>query len=52
MELLGRWGGVSMLHAEEPVLLITGGIDKNNDTLKDAWLLHVNSGKWREVREV
>ena len=37
---------------EEPVLLITGGIDKNNDTLKDAWLLHVNSGKWREVREV
>ena len=37
---------------EEPVLLMTGGVDDNGNTLKDAWLLEVNSGRWREVREV
>jgi len=37
---------------DEPVLLITGGVDDNNNTLKDAWLLEVHSGRWREVREV
>jgi len=28
---------------DEPVLLVTGGIDDNDNTLKDAWLLEVNS---------
>ena len=37
---------------DEPILLMTGGIDDNGNTLKDAWLLKVNSGRWREVREV
>jgi len=37
---------------EEPVLLMTGGVNGNDNTLKDAWLLDVNSGRWREVREV
>jgi len=37
---------------DEPVLLMTGGVDNNNSTLKDAWLLEVNSRRWREVREV
>ena len=37
---------------DEPVLLMTGGTDKNHNTLGDAWLLDVNSGRWREVREV
>ena len=37
---------------DEPVLLMTGGVDDNDNTLTDAWLLDVNSGRWREVREV
>ena len=36
----------------EPVLLMTGGVDQNGKTIKDAWLLDVYSGRWREVREV
>ena len=35
-----------------PQLLITGGLDKNLNTLSDAWLLDLTSGRWREVREV
>ena len=37
---------------DEPVLLMTGGIDDNRNTINDAWLLDVNSGRWREVREL
>ena len=37
---------------DQPVLLMTGGIDKNSNTLGDAWLLDIHSGRWREVREV
>ena len=37
---------------DHPVLLTTGGIDNNANTLTDAWLLDVTSGRWREVREV
>jgi len=37
---------------DDPALLMTCGIDGNDNTLKDAWLLEVHSGKWREVREV
>ena len=37
---------------KEPVLLMTGGVNDHENTLKDAWLLEVNSGRWREVREV
>ena len=37
---------------DKPVLLMTGGVDDNDNTLKDAWLLEVNSGRWREVREL
>ena len=34
---------------ENPQLLVTGGADKNDNTLKDAWILDVMSGRWREV---
>ena len=37
---------------KKPVLLMTGGVKDNDNTLKDAWLLEVNSGRWREVREM
>ena len=37
---------------DQPLLLMTGGVEKNGNTLKDAWLFDVNSGRWREVREV
>ena len=35
-----------------PQLLITGGVDKKGKTLSDAWLLDINTRRWREVREV
>ena len=34
---------------EHPQLLVTGGWVNNATTLQDAWLLDVNSGRWREV---
>ena len=34
---------------EHPQLLVTGGVDNNGTTLQDAWILDVNSGRWREV---
>ena len=34
---------------EHPQLLVTGGLDKNDTTLQDAWILDVNSGRWRRV---
>ena len=34
---------------EHPQLLITGGLDNNDNTLQDALILDVNSGRWREV---
>ena len=30
---------------------MTGGNDQKHNTLNDAWLMEVNSGRWREVRE-
>ena len=32
-----------------PQLLVTGGWGKNYTTLQDAWILDVNSGRWRRV---
>ena len=34
---------------EHPQLLVTGGVDNNGTTLSDAWILDVNSRRWREV---
>ena len=34
---------------EHPQLLVTGGLDNEDNTLQDAWILDVNSGRWREV---
>ena len=35
---------------DHPKLLITGGLDKDVTVLSDAWVLDVQSGRWREVR--
>ena len=35
---------------EHPQLLVTGGVDNGGNTLQDAWILDVNSGRWSEVR--
>jgi len=32
-------------------VLVTGGQDKNDNTLNDMWILDVKSGRWREVRD-
>ena len=37
---------------DNPQLLVTGGLDNDRNTLKDAWILDVLSGKWKKVREV
>ena len=35
---------------EDPQLLVSGGVgDKYGNTLSDAWILDVSSGRWREV---
>ena len=34
---------------EHPQLLVTGGVDLNDNTLQDAWILDVKSGRWKEV---
>ena len=34
---------------DHPQFLVTGGIDKNGNTINDMWILDVQSGRWREV---
>ena len=38
---------IAMLH---PQLLVIGGVDAGLKILSDAWMLDVQSGRWREVR--
>ena len=35
---------------DHPHLLVTGGVDKNDTVLSDAWILDLQSLRWREVR--
>ena len=35
---------------DHPHLLVTGGVDNDGTTLTDAWMLDIQSGRWREVR--
>ena len=35
---------------DNPKVLISGGLGKDNNVLGDMWILDVNSGKWTEVR--
>ena len=37
---------------DHPQLLVTGGVDEMSKTLNDVWMLDINTGRWREVREV
>ena len=37
---------------EHPQLLVSGGLDKDNNTLKDLWVLDVEAGTWKEVRGI
>ena len=32
-------------------MLVTGGLNKDGNTLSDMWILDVKSGRWREVRD-
>lgn len=41
--------GYGQLHQQ---LLVSGGVDNEQVTLNDVWLLDVSSGKWKEVRKV
>ena len=33
-------------------VLISGGIDKDLNVLKDMWLMDIKSGRWTEVRRL
>ena len=35
---------------DHPQLLVTGGKGAGEKILKDAWILDMQSGKWREVK--
>ena len=37
-------------HGDDPVVLVSGGLSKNNIVLRDLWILNVDHGKWTEVR--
>lgn len=47
----GRDGHASCVLSEgaHPQILVTGGWDKQNQLLYDAWVLDVTSGSWTEV---
>ena len=34
---------------EHPQLLVSGGLDKDEKTLSDLWVLDVEAGTWKEV---
>jgi hypothetical protein len=36
---------------DNPELLVTGGRGAGNKVFSDAWLLDVQSGRWKEVRD-
>ena len=37
---------------DNPQLLVTGGWDDDMNILSDAWILDIESGRWREVRGI
>ena len=41
---------VCLDYGDHPQLLVIGGVGVNDKTLSDAWMLDVQSGRWREVR--
>ena len=36
--------------SKHPTLLVVGGVDNDGRTLNDAWLFHVSSERWTQVR--
>ena len=45
-----RHGAVCLGYGEpHPQVLVTGGLDAGRKVLSDAWILDVQSGRWREV---
>ena len=37
---------------EYPQLLVSGGLDEDDNNLRDLWVLDVEAGTWKEVRLV
>ncbi len=47
-----RAGHVSVCldyNGERPLLLVTGGVDEDNNVLNDLWILDIQSARWRKV---
>ena len=49
MERAGHAACCINFGGQHPQLLVTGGVDKDGKTLRDAWLLDVDTGTWKEV---
>ena len=47
---VGRGAHAACCLDEHPQLLISGGMDKYEETLCDSWLFYVASRKWKKVR--
>ena len=49
---VGRSGhaAVCLDYGDHPQILVTGGRGVGDKVLRGAWILEVQSGKWREVR--
>ena len=41
---------VCLDYGDHPQVLVIGGLGVNEKALSDAWMLDVQSGRWREVR--
>ena len=37
-------------YGEVPQLLVSGGLDEDDNFLRDLWVLDVERGTWKEVR--
>lgn len=50
---VGRDGHASCLLSgpPNPQVLISGGWDKDNNLINDAWILNINSRAWKEVEQ-
>ena len=48
---VGRWGhaAICLDYGNRPQLFVTGGFSGSMKVLSDAWMMDMQSGRWREV---
>ena len=51
-QLLGRTDHAAVCldyGGDRPQLIVTGGVDDDDNVLNDVWIMDVQSGRWKEV---